>query len=117
MAAGCHENRAEEFRRVKVDAMKNILKSPYARRNRSFLISVVITLAVATPSLAQNSPNQLGGIPEDWTHHRTVFGDAGTAEQAMQGGKYERWLKTVYDPRYQLQRAKRIAAARANTVS
>ncbi len=95
--------------------MKNILNCAYDRHRRGFLMFAALTLAVATANLAQNSPTQRDGIPEDWTHHHAAFGDAGTAEQAIQDGKYEQWLKTINDQRYQLQRAKRIAAARAQS--
>jgi len=81
--------------------------------NKSFMITVALTLVVAAPILAQDSSSQRAGIPEDWTHHHAVFANAGTAEQAIQNGTYDRWLKMVNDPRYQLQRAKQIAAARA----
>jgi len=88
----------------------NAARRPHCR---SFLITTAFTLVSAMPMLAQNSSSQLAGVPEDWTHRHAVFADAGTAEEAIQNGTYGRWLKTVTDPRYQLQRAKRMAAARA----
>lgn len=93
--------------------MKNIMNNAGARYCRLFVSTAAFTLVLATPMLAQDSSPQRAGIPEDWTHHHTVFADAGTAEQAIQNGTYDRWLKMVDDPRYQLQRAKQIAAARA----
>jgi len=93
--------------------MKNIMNIARIRYCRFFVATSAFTLVLATPMLAQDSSPQRVGIPEDWTHHHAVFADAGTAEQAMQEGRYDRWLKIVNDPRYQLQRAKRIAAARA----
>jgi len=91
-------------------------------RNRSYIglwqaliAPVILTIVAAAPILGQNSSPQRVGTPEDWTHHHAVFGDAGTAAQAVQNGTYDRWLKMVTDPRYQLQRAKQTAAARAAT--
>jgi hypothetical protein len=97
--------------------MKNIMKSAHARHCRSFLITAAFTFVVVTPVFAQNSSSQRAGLPEDWTHHYAVFAGAGTGEQALQNGTYDQWLKMVSDPRYQLQRAKQIAAARAMTTT
>ena len=77
------------------------------------LTAAVLTMIVALPTVGQNRPSQ--GVPEDWTHHHAVFGDAGTAVEAIQNGTYDRWLKIITEPRYQLARANRIAAARAKT--
>ena len=85
--------------------------------SRAFLIAAVFTILVALPTLSQNRSSQDTGVPEDWTYHHVVFGDAGTAVQAIQNGTYDRWLKMVADPRYQLARAKRMAAARTETTT
>ena len=47
------------------------------------------------------------GLPDDWTHHRVVYSNPGTEEQAIEGGRYEDWLKTVNDPRYVIHQLKR----------
>jgi hypothetical protein len=93
--------------------MRNIMNGACARHCRSLIIMAVFTLVLATPILAQDTSFERGGFPEDWTHHHSVFADAGTAEQAIQNGTYDQWLKMINDPRYQLQRAKQIAAAGA----
>jgi len=98
---------------IEADAMKNFINRTRARLCRWFSIAAAFMLLVATPMLAQDSSPQRAGIPEDWTHHHAVFADAGTTEQAIQHGAYDQWLKMVNDPRYQLQRAKRVAATRA----
>jgi len=113
--AACNPSPAEDSVAFEAEARKNIMNRAGIRHCRWLLLSAAFTLLVAAPNLAQNSTSQRAGIPEDWTHHHSVFGDAGTAEQAIQNGTYDRWLKTVNDPRYQLQRAKQIAAARAKT--
>jgi len=82
---------------------------------RVFPIAAFFAIAVALPTLCQNHPSQGNGVPEDWTHHHAVFGDAGTAAQAIQNGSYLRWLKMVTDPRYQLAQAKQMAAVHAET--
>jgi hypothetical protein len=50
---------------------------------------------------------ELKGVPDDWSHHRVVFSNPGTKEQAIAAGRYEQWLKTVNDPRYVLHQLKR----------
>jgi hypothetical protein len=117
MATACNANPTEESVSFKADAMKNIMNGAHARHCRSFTITVAFALVMAAPILAQNSSSQRAGIPEDWTHHHAVFADAGTAEQAMRNRTYDRWLEMVNDPRYQLQRAKNIAAGRAKTAT
>ncbi len=98
--------------------MKNIMNFAHARIHRSFLIVLAaFALVAAAPISAQNGSSERNGLPDDWTHHHAVFADAGTAEQAIQNGTYDQWLKVVADPRYQLQQAKRIAAARAKTTN
>jgi hypothetical protein len=84
---------------------------------RVFAMVGALTLFWAAPIHAQNSPLGRIGIPEDWTHHHAVFTDAGTAQQALQNGNFDRWVRTVSDPRYQLQRARRVAATRVPTPS
>ena len=62
--------------------------------------------AFAIPVLAQDSQPvtignvQITGFPEDWTHHRLVFSNPGTEEDAIRKGNFERWHRVVNDPRY-----------------
>jgi hypothetical protein len=88
-----------------------------ARLCRLLVTTAVLLIGAAASTLAQNNPPQTVGIPEDWTHHHAFWGDAGTAVQAIQDGNYDQWLKTVSDPRYQLQRAKQAAAARVEATA
>jgi hypothetical protein len=115
MTTACNTNRTKEFLPFEVDAMKKSMKNAFTTHCRSFSIVAAFTLLAAAPMLAQDNSSQRDGFPQDWTHHHAVFADAGTAEQAIQNGTYVQWLKMVNDSRYQLQRAKRIAAARAKT--
>ena len=48
------------------------------------------------------------GIPEDWSHHRLVFSNPGTEEEAIENGTHDRWLRIVNDPRYVLQQLQRL---------
>jgi hypothetical protein len=50
---------------------------------------------------------RITGTPEDWTHHRLVFSNPGTEEDAIRKGTHERWLNLVHDPRYVLQQLRR----------
>ena len=61
------------------------------------------------PAFAQQSASQAMGVPNDWTHQHVVFSDPGTFQEAMTNGTYDKWARTVNDPRYQLQQLKRKA--------
>src|SRR6185503_21233125 len=91
--------------------MKKLTFNAGALRCRIFAMMGGLTL-LATSIHAQDSPLDRIGIPEDWTHHHVVFTEPGTAEQALQSGDFDRWVRIVNDPRYQLQRAKRLAVRR-----
>jgi len=98
--------------------MKNFRFNAYALQWRAFVIVAVITLLPRAISIhGQDTHSERVGTPDDWTHHHAVFPDAGTAEQALQNGTFDRWVRTVNNPRYQLQRAKRMAAERVRTLS
>jgi len=60
----------------------------------------------------QERPAQKIGVPDDWTHHRLIFSDPGTAEEAARKGTLDRWLRITNDPRYVMQYQKRDAAAK-----
>ena len=49
----------------------------------------------------------IAGAPDDWTHHRVVYSNAGTAAQAIEQGRYAEWLRIVNDPRYVIHQLKR----------
>ncbi len=76
-------------------------------------LGMLLTLSALTS--AQEPSAKLSGGPDDWTHHRLIFSDPGTADEALRDGTYDRWLKIVNDPRYILQRAKRNAVSRGAT--
>ncbi|HKO05061.1 MAG TPA: hypothetical protein VJW51_09945 [Candidatus Acidoferrales bacterium] len=69
------------------------------------------TLAATTVMSGQQTLPM--GAPDDWTHHRLVFSNPGTAAEAIEKGTYARWARIVSDPRFVLQQQKRAAAARA----
>ncbi|HSS98143.1 MAG TPA: hypothetical protein VLK33_13980, partial [Terriglobales bacterium] len=69
------------------------------------LASVIVVAALAAGlSFAQNENS---GFPEDWTHHRKVFSNPGTFDEAMKSGSFEKWNKIVSDPRFTFQQHKR----------
>ena len=75
--------------------------------------ALVAVMGFAVSVFGQESPAptyfgnvELKGLPDDWTHHHVVFSDPGTAEQAKKKGMYDRWLKTVNNPRYVMQQLK-----------
>ena len=49
---------------------------------------------------------------DDWTHHRLVYSNPGTREDAQRQGRLDQWQKFTNDPRYQLQKFKRTAGPR-----
>ena len=63
---------------------------------------------------AQDARNAETGVPQDWSHRHVVFSNPGTAEEAIAKGTYGEWLKITSEPRFQLQRMKKEAAAKAN---
>jgi hypothetical protein len=77
------------------------------------LTIILLALGCTQLTLGQQSSAVRIGAPDDWTHHRLIFSNPGTAEAAMQRGDYFHWLKVVNDPRFILQQAKRSAAARS----
>lgn len=82
---------------------------------RQFPRLTIILLALCCTQLTsgQQSSAVRMAAPDDWTHHRLIFSNPGTAEAAMQRGDYFHWLKVVNDPRFILQQTKRSAAARS----
>jgi len=67
------------------------------------------TLAATTVMSGQQALPM--GVPDDWTHHRLIYSNPGTAAEAIQNGTYARWTRIVSDPRFVLQQQKRAAAA------
>jgi hypothetical protein len=52
-------------------------------------------------------------IVKDWSTHHLVFSKAGTKDEAIARGTYDRWLKVVNDPRYIMQQEERAPAPQA----
>lgn len=72
------------------------------------------SLHVPILTFGPQGPEELRGLPDDWSHHHLVFSDPGTEEEAVRNGTYEAWLRVVNDPRYVMQVMKRNAAQRAS---
>ncbi len=71
------------------------------------ILAVGVALTCAAPASGQAATGAKGGVADDWSHHRLIFSNPGTAEDAVRNGWYGQWLKIVNDPRYQLQERKR----------
>ncbi len=69
----------------------------------------VCATVLVSPTLSQVSSPQHKGVPDDWSHHRLVFSNPGTFQDAMQRGTFDRWHKIVTDPRFHQQQLKRKA--------
>ena len=84
---------------------------------KSHLFNLIFVLVAAFvfngQACGQNAPAvrvggvDITGVPDDWTHHRLVYANPGTEQQAVQSGRYEQWRKIVNDPRYVLQQIKK----------
>lgn len=73
-------------------------------------IRLVILCVTLAPSVLLHG-QEAEGVPWDWTHDHLVFSHPGTADEAIQKGEYEHWLKISADSRYILQHQKRGANA------
>ncbi len=74
----------------------------------AFLLACLIV-----PAAAQDETTHNVGLPDDWSHHRLIFSNPGTAGEAMRNGTYDRWLRIQSDPRYLMQQIKRARAAQS----
>jgi hypothetical protein len=54
------------------------------------------------------------GIVDDWSHHRLIFSNPGTAVEALAQGRVAEWYKIVNDPRYIMQQRRRNPAPAAS---
>src|SRR5579862_4761997 len=93
-----------------------------AKKNFVYKLSMVVAvwglvMISSVMIIGQQAPKQTIGVPEDWTHHRLVFSNPGTAAEALATGKLEEWSRTVNSPRYQFQQLKRSTQQRALAVA
>lgn len=73
----------------------------------------MMMLLAGTSLPAQQAADRSRGVPSDWTHQHLIFSKAGSFEEAVRNGGYDRWLQIVNDPRYQLEERKRAAMEQA----
>lgn len=80
----------------------------------SFLALTLFAPAVfCRPMHGQKPPSvrvggvEITGVPDDWSHRHVIFANPGTEQDAIQGGHYVNWQKTVNNPRYVLQQLKK----------
>ena len=70
---------------------------------------------VSIPVRGQSAPSAAplgGGVVDDWSHHRLIFSNPGTEQDAITNGNYSRWWQIVNEPRYALQQAKRSSGTK-----
>jgi hypothetical protein len=68
---------------------------------------VICGLSIFSVSMrGQINGNLAAGVPEDWSHHRLLFSNPGTEDDAIRKGTHDHWLKITNDPRYQYQQWK-----------
>jgi hypothetical protein len=73
------------------------------------ILGLVVVLSALMPAQDVNKQH----IVKDWSTHHLVFSKAGTKNEAIERGTYDRWLKIVNDPRYIMQQEERSAAPQA----
>jgi hypothetical protein len=79
----------------------------------SFAAITLAAIGAFAPQLrAQDNNSQPPAYIDDWTHHRLVYSNPGTREEAQRQGKLEQWQKISNDPRFHLQQFKRTAGPR-----
>jgi hypothetical protein len=69
------------------------------------------SLHVPILTFGPQSPPELEGLSDDWSHHHLVFSDPGTEQDAVQKGTYDEWLEIVNEPRYIMQQVKQRSPA------
>jgi len=74
-------------------------------------VIVLVMVPLAGSGFAQETANREIGIPSDWTHQHLIFSNPGIFGEAQRNGTYDRWVRIVNDPRYQLEQEKRAAMA------
>jgi hypothetical protein len=87
----------------------NLFSSKFSLITAAFTALAVFHLPMhgqEAPSISVNYV-RFTGVPDDWSHHRLIFSDPGTEENAILKGKHQQWLSTVNDPRYVLHQLKR----------
>jgi hypothetical protein len=90
-------------------------------------VCIALGIAVSRPALAQvealGGPEidvgglKITGLPEDWTHHHSMYSNPGAEEDAIKNGTHDRWLQIVNDPRYVIQQLKRHDATQGPTAA
>jgi len=81
------------------------------------ILTLVALVALSNPMYAQEAPAitvgdvRVTGVADDWTHHRLIFSNPGTEEEAIRNGTHEKWLRITKDPRYIMQQLRRGSPA------
>jgi hypothetical protein len=89
------------------------MKTATASRFRRWMKLLPLGATLVATTVMSGQQAQPLGVPDDWSHHRVVFSNPGSAAEAIQKGTYAQWAKIVSDPRWALQQRKRGAAAAA----
>jgi hypothetical protein len=65
------------------------------------LFVCLVTICSTLPALAQQDKRHSHGVVSDWSHQHLIYSSPGTADEAMQNGTYNRWLRIMSDLRFQ----------------
>jgi hypothetical protein len=91
------------------------MKTANSSTLREFAVPLAfgILIALAAAHSGHGAPAAKYGVPDDWTHHRLIFSNPGTAADALKHGTYDRWLRIANDPRFNQQQTKRNSMERS----
>jgi hypothetical protein len=93
------------------------IATPSTLRQFALPVALGILLALVVSHSSHGAPAAKNGVPDDWSHHRLVFSNPGSAEDAKKHGTYDRWLKITSDVRYAHQQIKRSMMEKSGPVS
>jgi hypothetical protein len=66
-----------------------------------FAVAFVMVIGLTAFMTGQEAPGQQPtGWVDDWTHHRLVFSNPGTEQDAINNRTYDHWYTVTHDPRY-----------------
>jgi hypothetical protein len=77
------------------------------------ILGLVMGLSVLMSAHDAKKHKHRRHIVKDWSTHHLVFSNAGTRDEAIARGTYDRWLKIVNDPRYIMQQEEHASAPQA----
>ena len=78
------------------------------------LVAVIFSVVAISSVLIIGKPFSTPRVPmvEDWSHHRLIFSNPGSAADALAHGRFEEWYRLVNDQRFQLHQIRRSSGVK-----